>query len=139
MPHGLAHRSTLRRHVDFLCVGNPGNNSIAGFAVDPATGNRWPPGMSTEAVPRAFALESNGPIALDPDDRYRRYVAVGERIDEGRQIHEKPTLKLKHQGSHRSAGWRRLRQAICLNQTNRATISGPCRSQSPKPPSNTPP
>jgi hypothetical protein len=29
--------------------------------------------------------------------RCRRYVAVGERIDKGRQIQEKPTFKLKHQ------------------------------------------
>jgi hypothetical protein len=29
--------------------------------------------------------------------RNRRYVAVRERIDEGRQIHEKPKFKLKHQ------------------------------------------
>jgi hypothetical protein len=33
-----------------------------------------------------------GPV----DARYRRDAAVRERIDESRQIHEKPKFKLKH-------------------------------------------
>ena len=38
------------------------------------------------------------PFDSDPaNGRNRRYVAVRERIDEGRQIHKKPTFKLRHQ------------------------------------------
>jgi 6-phosphogluconolactonase len=45
----------------FLYVGNRGHNSIAGFAVDPATGRLTPAGhTSTEAVPTAFGLDSSG-------------------------------------------------------------------------------
>jgi 6-phosphogluconolactonase len=45
----------------FLYVGNRGHNSIAGFAVDPATGRLTPAGHApTEAVPTAFGLDSTG-------------------------------------------------------------------------------
>ena len=45
----------------FLYVGNRGHNSIAGFAVDPATGRLTPAGHApTEAVPTAFGLDSKG-------------------------------------------------------------------------------
>ena len=48
----------------FLYVGNRGHNSLAGFAVDPATGRLTPAGhASTKAVPTAFGLDSTG-IAL---------------------------------------------------------------------------
>lgn len=45
----------------FLYVGNRGHNSIAGFAVDPATGRLTPAGHApTDAVPTAFGLDSTG-------------------------------------------------------------------------------
>ena len=45
----------------FLYVGNRGHNSIAGFAVDAATGHLTPAGHApTEAVPTAFGLDSSG-------------------------------------------------------------------------------
>lgn len=45
----------------FLYVGNRGHNSIAGFAVDPATGRLTPAGHApTEPVPTAFGLDSTG-------------------------------------------------------------------------------
>src|SRR5262249_32531944 len=45
----------------FLYVGNRGHNSIAGFAVDPASGRLTPAGHApTEAVPTAFGLDSTG-------------------------------------------------------------------------------
>jgi 6-phosphogluconolactonase len=45
----------------FLYVGNRGHNSIAGFAVDPATGRLTQAGHApTEAVPTAFGLDSTG-------------------------------------------------------------------------------
>jgi len=45
----------------FLYVGNRGHNSIAGFAVDAATGRLTPAGhAATEAVPTAFGLDSRG-------------------------------------------------------------------------------
>ena len=44
-----------------LYVGNRGHNSIAGFAVDPATGGLTPAGHApTEPVPSAFGLDSTG-------------------------------------------------------------------------------
>jgi len=45
----------------FLYVGNRGHNSIAGFAVDQATGRLTPGGHApTEAVPTAFGLDPRG-------------------------------------------------------------------------------
>src|SRR5205807_7583466 len=45
----------------FLYVGNRGHNSIAGFAVDTATGQLTAVGhVSTEAVPSAFAIDPAG-------------------------------------------------------------------------------
>src|SRR5437016_5586471 len=45
----------------FLYVGNRGHNSIAGFAVDAATGRLTSAGLAdTEAVPSAFALDPEG-------------------------------------------------------------------------------
>jgi 6-phosphogluconolactonase len=45
----------------FLYVANRGHNSIAGFAVDPATGQLTAVGYaSTEAVPSAFAVDPAG-------------------------------------------------------------------------------
>jgi 6-phosphogluconolactonase len=45
----------------FLYVGNRGHNSIAGFAVDAATGRLTPAGhAATESVPTAFGLDSTG-------------------------------------------------------------------------------
>ena len=63
LPQGFTARNTcsqihLTPSVQFLYVGNRGHNSIAGFAVDAATGHLTPAGhAATEAVPSAFALD----------------------------------------------------------------------------------
>jgi len=66
LPQGVTARNTcsqiyLTPSGRFLYVGNRGHNSIAGFAVDPATGRLTPAGHApTEAVPTAFGLDSRG-------------------------------------------------------------------------------
>ncbi len=66
LPEGVTVRNTcsqiyLTPSGRFLYVGNRGHNSIAGFAVDPATGRLTPAGHApTEAVPTAFGLDSTG-------------------------------------------------------------------------------
>jgi len=66
LPAGVTVRNTCSQiHVTpsarFLYVGNRGHNSIAGFAIDPATGRLTPAGhASTEGVPTAFGLDSTG-------------------------------------------------------------------------------
>jgi 6-phosphogluconolactonase len=66
LPTGVTVRNTcsqiyLTPSARFLYVGNRGHNSIAGFAVDPATGRLTPAGHApTEAVPTAFGLDSTG-------------------------------------------------------------------------------
>jgi 6-phosphogluconolactonase len=66
LPAGDAVRNTCSQiHLTpdgrFLYVGNRGHNSIAGFAVDAATGTLSPIGhVATEAVPSAFCLDSAG-------------------------------------------------------------------------------
>jgi 6-phosphogluconolactonase len=66
LPAGVTVRNTcsqiyLTPSARFLYVGNRGHNSIAGFAVDPATGRLTPAGHApTEAVPTAFGLDSTG-------------------------------------------------------------------------------
>ena len=66
LPAGVTVRNTcsqihLTPSARFLYVGNRGHNSIAGFAVDRATGRLTPAGhASTEAVPTAFGLDSTG-------------------------------------------------------------------------------
>jgi 6-phosphogluconolactonase (cycloisomerase 2 family) len=66
LPAGVTVRNTcsqiyLTPSGRFLYVGNRGHNSIAGFAVDPATGRLTPAGHApTEAVPTAFGLDSRG-------------------------------------------------------------------------------
>jgi 6-phosphogluconolactonase len=66
LPAGVTVRNTcsqiyLTPSTRFLYVGNRGHNSIAGFAVDPATGRLTPAGHApTEAVPTAFGLDSTG-------------------------------------------------------------------------------
>ncbi len=68
LPDGVTVRNTcsqihLTPSARFLYVGNRGHNSIAGFAVDRATGRLTPAGhASTEAVPTAFGLDSGGSI-----------------------------------------------------------------------------
>lgn len=63
MPDGYSGRNTcsqihLTPSARFLYVGNRGHNSIAGFAVDAATGHLKPLGQtSTEAVPSALGLD----------------------------------------------------------------------------------
>ena len=50
-----------RRAGRFLYVGNRGHNSLAGFAVDAATGQLRALGhVATEAVPSAFGLDPAG-------------------------------------------------------------------------------
>jgi 6-phosphogluconolactonase len=66
LPDGYTGRNTCSQiHLTpsgrFLYVGNRGHNSIAGFAVDPATGRLTGIGRaSTEAVPSAFGLDPTG-------------------------------------------------------------------------------
>src|SRR3954451_24382830 len=66
LPDGYSGRNTCSQiHLTpssrFLYVGNRGHNSIAGFAVDLATGHLKPLGhASTEAVPSAFGLDPGG-------------------------------------------------------------------------------
>jgi 6-phosphogluconolactonase len=66
LPDGVTVRNTcsqihLTPSARFLYVGNRGHNSIAGFAVDRATGRLTPAGhAATEAVPTAFGLDSTG-------------------------------------------------------------------------------
>jgi 6-phosphogluconolactonase len=66
LPAGVTVRNTcsqiyLTPSARFLYVGNRGHNSIAGFAVDRATGRLTPAGHApTEPVPTAFGLDSRG-------------------------------------------------------------------------------
>src|SRR5438067_3213161 len=66
LPDGYSERNTcsqihLTPSAKFLYVGNRGHNSIAGFAVDSATGRLTPTGHApTEPVPTAFGLDSTG-------------------------------------------------------------------------------
>ena len=66
LPQGFTARNTCSQiHLTpsgrFLYVGNRGHNSIAGFAVDTATGRLTPAGhAATEAAPSAFALDPEG-------------------------------------------------------------------------------
>ena len=66
LPNGHTARNTcsqihLTASGKFLYVANRGHNSIAGFAVDDATGHLTPIGhVATEAVPSAFSLDPAG-------------------------------------------------------------------------------
>ncbi len=66
LPDGYSARNTCSQiHLTpsgrFLYVGNRGHNSIAGFAVDPASGRLTAIGrVPTEAVPSAFSLDPAG-------------------------------------------------------------------------------
>src|SRR3954452_22470078 len=66
LPDGFSGRNTcsqihLPPSARFLSVGNRAHNSIAGFAVDAATGRLEPRGqVPTEAVPSAFGLDPGG-------------------------------------------------------------------------------
>ncbi len=66
LPDGFSGRNTcsqihLTPSAKFLYVGNRGHNSIAGFAVDAATGRLEAVGHApTEAVPSAFGLDPGG-------------------------------------------------------------------------------
>jgi 6-phosphogluconolactonase len=66
LPDGFSGRNTcsqihLTPSAKFLYVGNRGHNSIAGFAVDAATGRLEAVGHApTEAVPSAFGLDPAG-------------------------------------------------------------------------------
>ena len=68
LPAGVTVRNTcsqiyLTPSGRFLYVGNRGHNSIAGFAVDLASGRLTPAGhAATEAVPTAFGLDSTGTL-----------------------------------------------------------------------------
>jgi 6-phosphogluconolactonase len=70
LPEGFTARNTcsqihLTASGQFLYVGNRGHNSLAGFAVDAATGQLRALGhVATEAVPSAFALDPAGQFAF---------------------------------------------------------------------------
>jgi 6-phosphogluconolactonase len=66
LPEGFTARNTcsqihLTASGKFLYVGNRGHNSLAGFAVDAATGHLTALGqVATEAVPGAFSVDPAG-------------------------------------------------------------------------------
>jgi 6-phosphogluconolactonase len=70
LPDGYAARNTcsqihLTASGQFLYVGNRGHNSLAGFAVDAATGRLTALGhVATEAVPSAFGLDPAGQFVV---------------------------------------------------------------------------
>lgn len=85
LPDGFSGRNTcsqihLTPSARFLYVGNRGHNSIAGFAVDAATGRLEPRGQApTEAVPSAFGLDPSGSLLLAAGTATGRLAAY--RID----------------------------------------------------------
>jgi 6-phosphogluconolactonase len=85
LPEGVTVRNTcsqiyLTPSARFLYVGNRGHNSIAGFAVDPATGRLRPAGhASTESVPTAFGLDSTGTFLFSAGTATGRLAAY--RVD----------------------------------------------------------
>ena len=66
LPAGFTARNTcsqihLTASGKFLYVGNRGHNSLAGFAVDAATGQLTARGhVATEVVPNAFSVDPEG-------------------------------------------------------------------------------
>ncbi len=70
LPDGYAARNTysqihLTASGQFLYVGNRGHNSLAGFAVDAATGRLTALGhVATEVVPSAFGLDPAGQFVV---------------------------------------------------------------------------
>lgn len=87
LPDGFSGRNTcsqihLTPSARFLYVGNRGHNSIAGFAVDEATGRLEPRGrVATEAVPSAFGLDPSGNFLFAAGTATGRLAAY--RIDQG--------------------------------------------------------
>jgi 6-phosphogluconolactonase len=87
LPGGWSGRNTCSQiHLTasgrFLYVGNRGHNSIAGFAVDPGTGQLTAAGhVPTEAVPSAFALDPEGRYLFAAGTASNRLAAY--RIDGG--------------------------------------------------------
>ena len=87
LPQGYTARNTCSQiHLTpagkFLYVGNRGHNSIAGFAVDPATGHLTAAGqVPTEAVPSAFALDPTGRFVFAAGTASGRLASY--RIDDG--------------------------------------------------------
>ena len=87
LPDGVTVRNTcsqihLTPSARFLYVGNRGHNSIAGFAVDRATGRLTPAGHApTEAVPTAFGLDSTGTFLFAAGTASGRLASY--RVDSG--------------------------------------------------------
>jgi 6-phosphogluconolactonase len=87
LPDGFSGRNTCSQiHLtpsgNFLYVGNRGHNSIAGFAVDAATGRLAPLGQTpTEAVPSAFGLDPGGAFLFSAGTATGKLAAY--RIDPG--------------------------------------------------------
>ena len=87
LPAGVTVRNTcsqiyLTPSGRFLYVGNRGHNSIAGFAVDAATGRLTPAGHApTEAVPTAFGLDSRGTFLFSAGTATGRLASY--RVDAG--------------------------------------------------------
>jgi len=87
LPAGVTVRNTcsqiyLTPSGRFLYVGNRGHNSIAAFAVDPATGRLTPAGHApTEAVPTAFGLDSKGTFLFSAGTATGRLASY--RVDGG--------------------------------------------------------
>ena len=87
LPQGVTVRNTcsqiyLTPSGRHLYVGNRGHNSIAGFAVDAATGRLTPAGHApTEAVPTAFGLDSTGSFLFSAGTASGRLASY--RVDGG--------------------------------------------------------
>jgi 6-phosphogluconolactonase (cycloisomerase 2 family) len=86
LPDGYTGRNTCSQiHLTpggrFLYTANRGHNSIAGFAVDPATGHLTAAGrVPTEAVPSAFGLDPEGRLLFAAGSATGRLASY--RIDE---------------------------------------------------------
>ena len=88
LPEGFTARNTCSQiHLtalgQFLYVGNRGHNSLAGFAVDAATGQLRALGhVATEAVPSAFGLDPTGQFVFaagTASGRRHRTASTGRR------------------------------------------------------------
>src|SRR5262245_16695218 len=83
LPEGFTARNTcsqihLTASGQFLYVGNRGHNSLAGFAVDAATGQLTALGhVATEAVPSAFGLDPTGPFVFAAGTASGRLASYG--------------------------------------------------------------
>ena len=114
----------------FLYVGNRGHNSIAGFAVDPATGRLTPAGHApTEAVPTAFGLDSTGTFlfaAGTATGRLASYRVDGETgaLSPLDDLYGRTAARGGARGSSRPLNTRALRPVVTSRGTRKEEIAG---------------